>query len=743
MANLASYSALSGLLGSRNRKQASAAGSSNYDSQAPRSGSLHGTSNSWGAESFREHPGRQDRAVSGSWDSKPLREHPGRDQASPVGNSWGGKWSEDYPARDQDRFAGAPADERLYVASKAGRGPEKMADFRGPDYISEQGMGDLTRYVQGNSAPQGSMAGLAAGGPSVTGGRHGVGMSPTNPFASRGSHGSFITDSRVLGFAGPSLPIGKGDSIDPSRENDGKASSGKEHVDSPFAPLLAMEFAAVVAKIPVKGELSEALLKSVVTSSVSSGSIGSFQARSSFSGDSVGSDLFRAHESAISASEREQQAALEDTFAADTSHIVMHDLGTSGLRASVSTAPSEYCVEALRDIEYLKIQLAKSQLDHENCKMDLEQSELKLQKYNGEVEAYVGEVAAEILRWKTRMFDLSLESADALETVLNTQEKLIEKIRDQQCSLEASSLLLKKREEQIEELLRANAQLVDVDRAGFPRNGEWVPVGNPGEKLYIQRNVSLDVIKAMGILDKELLTKKLEEEKLKREIEEEILAEIFARTVVQVVPEVFAEICKEIGEVPRQVVEEAGAGPVAQKLQAESSPKEEKPSHEYVIEHLKKQSYSPDAFTRILEDDSVVKDLEKYPFFQAVFSSQALKQNLPRFCEDILHEADKLYGRKLNIGNAALLSMLKVILLERKPFSLESLRNFRVNGVFHNSCIPTGKPSENLDAFDDTAMSFHNDTKTFFKYFVTVYVSWKTDASDLFVELVAKIRDDK
>lgn len=709
----------------RSDKQPSAGGDSNYGSQVSYSASLHGSSGSWDFKPPRAHPGRgQALAVSGSWDSKPPGEHIGRDQARPVGGSWDGKRSEVYPERHQARAAGAPVDDSLYAASSAGASLERRADRRSMGLFFGRGTQDASQDSASMSASQGPMMGLSAVDPGFVGERRNDAGSSTNPFVSLGSR----------------LPVTKADSIHSSRENHGKASSGNEPVAPTFTALLAEDFAAVIAKIPLQGEFSDALIKSVVSPSVSSGSIGSSM-RSNVSKYSIDDD--KASELLVQAEERKQQAALEATFAADPSHIVMHDLGTSGLRASVSTAPSKYCVEALHDIESLKIQLAKSQLDHDNCKLDLQKSELKFQKYNTEVLDYVDKAEATILGWNQKMFDLSLESADALETVLHTQERLIKKICEQECSLQACSLLLKKREEQIEELRRENAQVVDTDRAGFPRNGEWVSVKNPGEKLYIQRNVSLDAIEAMKILDKELLIKKLEEEKLKREMEEEILAEIVGQNVVQVVPEVFAEVRAEIvEEVPRKVVAEAGAGPVAQDLRVVSSPKEEKPSYEDVIEHLKKQSYSPDAFMRILEDESVVKELEPYPFFRAVFSSQALKQNLPRFCEDILREADQLWGRKLNIGNYTLMCMLRVILVERKPFSPERLQKFRATGDFHNSCIPTGKPTENINAFDGTAMSFEKDTRNFFKYFVTVYLTWGTDASILFAELVAQMQKE-
>lgn len=713
MANLASYDTLSGVLGSRNRKQASAAGSSKYGSQAPRSGSLHGTS-----------------------------------------NSWGGKWSDDYSARDQDRFSGAPVDERLYVASSAGADLEGHADSRSTGPFFGRGTQDASHISARMGASQGPMMGLLAGDPGFVRERRDVAGSSTNPFVFQGSRLGSIADPRVFGFAEPTLPRGKADSLHSSVQSQAGASNDKAATKP---AILSKEFNELLAICLAQDQLTDDQVRFVVSPGDSRRSIGSSM-RSDVSKCLIDDD--KASQLLLQAEERKKQAALEDTFAADASHIVMHGLGTSGLRASVSTAPSEYCVEALREIESLKIQLAKSQLDHKNCKMDLEQSELKLQKYNGEVEAYVHEVNVATLGWKQRMFALSLECADALETVLITQEKLIVRMRDQQCSLEASSLLLKKREEQIEELLRANAQLVDMDRADFPRNDEWVPVENPGEKLYIQRNVSLDAVKAMKSLDHDFLFSRLHVKYCEQQ-SKETFKDLFMEMIIGVVEDAVAECMEEspvttdnkgvsdavdkireeaVMDAVTEVVEKATAGPVVQKLQAESSSEEEKPTYNEDTLFLTKQPYSREGLTRILEDKSVTEELEQFPFFKAVFTSAALKENLHRFCEDLIREANALWDQTLEFTNLNVIMMLKRVMLERKDYSPKNRQAFISTGSdFHNSCIPTGKPTANLNAFDYTAMSFSRDRKLFFNYFVSVYVSWGTDDSDLFVELVGKM----
>ena len=705
---------------------------SNYGSKISYSESLHDTSN--------------------SWDSKPPREHPGRDQASPVGNSWDGKWSEAYPGLDQARAAGAPLDERLYVASSAGASLERRADSRSTGLLFGRGTQDASQGSARMGASQGPMMVLSAVDPSFVGERRDVAGSSTNPFVSQGSRPGYIADPRALEFLGSTLPVTKADSIHSSRENHGKASSGKEPVAPTFTALLADEFAAVVAKIPLQGELSDEQVKSVVSPgpSVTSVSIASSQTGSSISDVSVGSDMARAHASAMSALQLEKETLnleFEELIKKDKCHILVTDTAMIGLRGSVSTAPLDSRVYTSSEVQVLqtKLDLFEKLLDKKTADLlDLENgTRIYMIKTQREIETLKQENVS-LVQDKSKLFENLLLTQD---NACKIQEKLCVKLQEQNHIIQALTQCKNERCVRIKELEQSVERLVAEKRLGVSMQGEgYVCVDNPGQKMCIQAYASQDVVMAMKCLNKEILEKKLDELYSKQVIEEEI-AEITEKLVQDVGMEIFMQVVQELPKIPdtknvSEVVEEAGAGPVVQKLQAGSSSKEAKPSYKDVTEHLKKQSYSPEAFMRILEDESVVKELEKYPFFQAVFSIQALKQNLPRFCEDILHEANQLYGRKLDIGNHTLIGMLKVILLERKHFSPERLQKFRTSGEFHNSCIPTGKPTENLNAFDGTAMSYERDARNFFKYFVTVYLTWKTDASDLFAELVKQFQND-
>jgi hypothetical protein len=324
------------------------------------------------------------------------------------------------------------------------------------------------------------------------------------------------------------------------------------------------------------------------------------------------------------------------------------------------------------------------------------------------------------------------------------QEKLCDKIQQQNHTIQALTQCMNERGVLIKGLEQSVERLVAEKRLDVSMQGEgFVCVDNPGEKMCIQAYANQDVVMAMKCLNKEILEKKLDELYSKQVFEEEI-AEITEKLVQDVRMEIYMQVVQELPEIPdtknvSEVVEEAGASPVAREEPAGLLSTDEKLTFETETLSLRAKPYSRHAFTRILKDHAFVECLLPYPFFGAVFDNRSLRDNLHLFAEDIIREGCVLFGRELTPTNDQIICCLKEILLERKKFSPDHLKAY-VDGTgdFYFTCFPDGKPSANLGAFDYTQMSFKSNPIMFFNYFIRVYVSWNTDASNLFAQLVAQ-----